>query len=188
MILQIKVGTMKNFCYLVWDEQTRDAAVIDPGFEVGKITDKIKGLGLRVRYILLTHLHFDHATEVRELKRFTNAKVIVNKKEDESEFADIFVKDEDIFKIGNKEIKIIETPGHTKGSVCYLFEDAIFTGDTLFIGGIYGRTDFGGNEKELKESLNKIFNIDENLKVYPGHDYGKVSVSTIKKEKEFFRD
>lgn len=186
MILQIKVGTMENFAYLIWDEESRDAAVIDPGFEVSKIMEKIKALGLRTRYILLTHLHFDHATDVRELKRLTNAKVAFNNKEKGSEIADQLIKEGDIIKVGNKEIKVIETPGHTAGGLCFLFEDSIFTGDTLFTGGMFGRTDLGGNEKQLKQSIKKILELPEKLKVYPGHDYSNKPISTIKEEKKFY--
>ena len=187
MILQVKVGTMQNFAYLLWDEQTRDAAVIDPGFEVSKIMEKIKALGLRTRYILLTHLHFDHATEVRELKRLTNAKVAFNEKEKGSEIADQSIKEGDVIKLGNKEIQVIETPGHTSGGLCFFFENAIFTGDTMFTEGTFGRIDIGGNKKDLEQSIKKILGLPENTIIYPGHDYSSKPTSTIKQEKKFYK-
>ncbi|HRZ85511.1 MAG TPA: MBL fold metallo-hydrolase [Candidatus Paceibacterota bacterium] len=187
MIIQIKVGTMENFAYIIWDESTRDAAVIDPGWEVNKILEKIKSLGLRTRYILLTHAHFDHASDVRELKRHTNAKILVNEKE-KAGFGDQMIKDGDIIKLGKKEIEIIETPGHTQGGVCFIFDrENIFTGDTLFTNGSYGRTDLpGGNEKDLGKSIKKILSLPGKMKLYPGHDYSNKPTSTIKEEKQYY--
>lgn len=195
MIIQIKVGFIGNICYIIWDKQTKEAAVIDPGFDGEKISSLIKNHGLRLKYIFLTHSHFDHVSAIPELKftgknKFGNNefKVIMHEKEENSKLADIQTKEGDVFYLGKKKIEVIETPGHTKGSVCYLFDNKyLFTGDTMFSNGAYGRTDLsGGSEKDMKESLKKLMKLNEKIKVYPGHDYSNFAESNIKREKEFY--
>ncbi|MFA5993070.1 MAG: MBL fold metallo-hydrolase [Candidatus Pacearchaeota archaeon] len=189
MILQLRIGTMANICYILWDEKTKEGAVIDPGWESDKIIKQIKDLGIKLKYILLTHLHFDHYDSVPDIKKATNAETVCNKKENVSEIIDKHVKEGDSLYLGSKKIKVIDTPGHTAGGVCYLFDEKyLFAGDTLFCKGGYGRTDLpGGSESQMKESLKKLMKLDENIIVYPGHNYSNCSESTIKNEKEFLK-
>lgn len=144
--------------------------------------------GLKLKYILLTHGHFDHVLGVNRMREKTGAKVLVNKADVErmeesanimetfgvsgiaTPKADDFIKDGDILKFGNTEIKVIGTPGHTEGGVCYLIGDKLFSGDTLFKNSV-GRTDLpGGDFAKLSKSIkNNLFNLEENTTVYPGH-------------------
>ncbi len=144
--------------------------------------------GLKLKYILLTHGHFDHVLGVNGMREKTGAKVLVNKADVErmeesanimetfgvsgiaTPKADDFIKDGDILKFGNTEIKVIGTPGHTEGGVCYLIGDKLFSGDTLFKNSV-GRTDLpGGDFAKLSKSIkNNLFNLEENTTVYPGH-------------------
>lgn len=186
--------------YLVWDEKTKEAVLIDCSEYKQEIINDINQLGLKVKYILLTHGHFDHVLGINEMVKATNAKVYVNKNDVElieniNEFGKLFgfdniepphidfnIEDEDIINLGDIEIKTLATPGHTEGGVCYLAENNLFSGDTLFKG-TYGRTDlFGGNFAKLINSLkNVIFKLDDNITVYPGHG----DRSDIRYEKEF---
>jgi len=173
MIIQLKVGPMENFCYIIYDKKTCEGAVIDPGWEVDKIIEKIKKENIKIKYILLTHLHFDHAQMLRELKKKVGGEVISSNKEPGSEFLDRFVKEGDELVLSDSKIEIIKTPGHSLGGLCFIFEDGIFTGDTYFSEGIYGRTDLpGGDGKELEKSIGRVREfIKKGYKVYPGHDY-----------------
>lgn len=156
--------------------------------------------GEKLKYILLTHGHFDHVLGINGMKEKTGAKVLVNKNDvarmEESAsimktfgvqgveipHADGFINDGDIIEFGNTKIKAIATPGHTEGGMCYLVDDKLFSGDTLFKGTV-GRCDLaGGNLKKLSDSVNnKLFAMDENITVYPGHG----PETTIDYEKQY---
>ena len=186
---QIPVGLMQNFSYLIGDEDSKEAAIVDPGWEIEKILEIAKKHGLNVKYILITHSHYDHIDKVKEIADATDATVYVHK-EDADEIKNRGVdkiktiKENDEITIGKMKIKVLHTPGHSPGSVCYLVENKLITGDTLFVENI-GRTDLpGGDPKIIAESLKKLKKLDENIEVYPGHDYGSVKHSTIKHEKK----
>ena len=142
---------------------------------------------VNLKYVILAHGHFDHVLGVNKTKQATEAKVLVNELDVErmNESADImntfgalgietpkadgFIKDGDVIKFGNKEIKAIHTPGHTQGSMCYLIDDKLFSGDTLFRDFV-GRCDLpGGDFGKMKESIKKLFTLDDNIEVYSGH-------------------
>ena len=176
------LGSLQTNCYVVIDEETNKAVVIDPGAEANYLIKEIENLGINIDKILLTHCHFDHNGAVKELKEKFNCKVYINK--DEEEYMEIdstgifgklpkfyeYVNEGEIINSGNLNFKVIFTPGHTKGGTCYLINDSIFTGDTLFNGSI-GRTDFlGGSYNDLIEGIeSKLMILDENITVYPGH-------------------
>lgn len=192
------LGAIENNNYLLVDDDTKEAVLIDCTEESQDIDNTLKEYGATLKYILLTHGHFDHVLGVNDFKRKYNCKVLINE-EDKimldtmKDFAknfglgevaiqtvDGFVKENDIIKFGENEIKVIHTPGHTKGGVCYLVDDKLFSGDTLFYESV-GRTDLpGGNFEQIKSSIQeKLFTLDENIKVYPGHGWE----STIGHEK-----
>lgn len=179
-------GALENNCYLITDEDTGKSALIDCTDSSSKMRDFISGAD--IEYILLTHGHYDHIGGVEEIKKITGAKVVISAQDEymltssraslaafcsglhNDTDADILVSDRDVINLGKTEIRVMSTPGHTKGSVCYLCGDCIFSGDTLFFCSC-GRTDFpSGNSDEMLSSLRKIAAIEGNLKVYPGHD------------------
>ena len=185
---QIKVGSMQNFSYIIGDEKSKEAAIVDAGWEPEKLVEATKNKGIKIGYILLTHNHYDHVNALTKLFELTKAKIIVHE-EDAGFIGNLglpfkAVKDNDEIDIGKLKIKVIHTPGHTPGSVCYLAENKLITGDTLFVEAI-GRVDLpGGNIKQMYESLQKLKKLDDNVEVYPGHDYGSKQHSTIAYEKE----
>ena len=201
-IEQIKVGFMGVFCYLVWCEKTREALVIDPAGDEETIVDRIREKGLDLNYIVNTHGHGDHTHGNSKMKSLTEAKIVMHELDDQmfnspqgqersrqwgftpSDPADIFVKDGDEIVIGNVSLQVIHTPGHTPGGVCLLAEGNVFTGDTLFVGGI-GRTDLpGASTAEFMESIKeKLLTLPGETIVWPGHDYGARPSSTIENEK-----
>lgn len=184
---------MQNFNYLVGDATTKECAYIDPAWEVDRVLKIAETDGYRVTKILLTHHHFDHVEGVQAVVERTNAEIYVHaddRPEVDTGAARVHVvREGDSFFLGKLQVKVIHTPGHTPGSVCYWFfsdEDPIghlFTGDTLFQGNC-GRSDLpGGSPKTLYQSLQRLKGLEPTLKVYPGHDYGVKPVSTIAYEK-----
>jgi hydroxyacylglutathione hydrolase len=183
MILkQIHSGYDLNFAYLIADEKTKEAVIIDPSVDISKIKKEIKGF--KIKYIINTHSHLDHIAGNEELKGLTSAKIIQHEVSPEKH--DISVKDNQELKLGKLTLKFIYTPGHIKDHVCILVENKLFTGDLLFVGTIGGTGQrFKGSDlREQFESLQKIKNMDDNTEIYPGHDYGNKPTSTIKYEKE----
>jgi|SRR3989338_13977 len=187
---QIPIGPMQNFVYIVGDESIKEAAVVDCGWEIDKIIEIAEKDTLKITKIILTHYHYDHAQKVNELADRTKAEIYFH--EDESQFLKTAINNEkssklknnDIINVEKTKIKVIHTPGHTPGSICLLAEDKLITGDTLFVSAI-GRTDLpGGDAIKLFESLQKLKKLDDNIKIYPGHDYGETKFSTIGNEKK----
>ncbi|MEM5832504.1 MAG: hydroxyacylglutathione hydrolase family protein [Candidatus Aenigmatarchaeota archaeon] len=171
---------LRNLTYLIFNEKTREAIVIDPT-EAKKVLEIIEKHGLKLKFIINTHSHFDHIAGNEELKKKTGAKIVAH--ENSLINSDLKVKDNDVLKIGNLKIKVIHTPGHTNDSICLLIDKKLFTGDTIFVKS-YGRTDLPtGNFNELINSVEKLKKLDDDIKIYPGHDYGDKKVSTIKEEK-----
>ncbi|MBU0466763.1 MAG: MBL fold metallo-hydrolase [Nanoarchaeota archaeon] len=174
---------MENFSYILVDEETKQAAVVDPGFEHEKILNKAKEQNLKITKILLTHTHFDHITDLGKLMEKTKAKVYVHKDESLT-VPHENIKDNDIITLGKIKIKVLHTPGHSAGGVCFLIDNKLFTGDTLFVNSI-GRTDLPeSDEKQMFQSLKKLSKLPDNIEVYPGHDYGNKKSSTICEEKK----
>lgn len=172
-----------NFSYIIADETTREAAVIDPSFNTEAITQIVKTHGFQLKYIINTHGHADHTAGNHELQERFNAKIVAHKKSKINKH--ISVEDGDAIKIGKVTVKVIHTPGHTPDSICLLVNGKLLTGDTLFVGEC-GRTDLpGGSAEEMYNSLfNKILKLNDEIEVYPGHDYGEQPNSTIGRERK----
>jgi len=180
---QIEVGNMQNFTYILEDESSGEGIIIDPSWDLDKIEQVIKRNDLKIRYIVNTHHHFDHVLGNEAMKKSTSAKIIQHEAS-ELKF-DIAVTDGDKISFGDYELLVIHTPGHSKDSICLVGDGKIFSGDTLFVGNC-GRIDLpGGSSKELYHSLLDIINnLDDNLVLYSGHNYGSTPTSTLGNEKE----
>ncbi|HET9773814.1 MAG TPA: MBL fold metallo-hydrolase [Nitrososphaeraceae archaeon] len=182
-IEQIQVGQMANFTYLIIDEEEKEIAIIDPSWDLDKIFEIIKRNSYRVKFIINTHTHFDHILGNEQVLAITNCQIVQH--ENSMDRHDIAVKDGDRIRVGNIVIDILYTPGHSKDSICLIVDSKIiFTGDTLFVGNC-GRIDLpGGNVNEMYDSLlRRIIKLNDELTVYPGHNYGMKTVSTIGEEK-----
>jgi sulfur dioxygenase len=175
-----------TYTYLVWDESTKEAAVIDSVLEqVDRDYQHIEELGLNVKYLLETHIHADHITGAGPLRKKTGAQIVVHKNSG-SECADILAVENDTFTLGEQMIKVLHTPGHTNNDITYLIDGAAFTGDTLLVRDC-GRTDFqlGSNEAMYDSLTNKLFTLPADTLVFPAHDYKGFSQSTIGEEREY---
>ena len=182
-VYQIEVGNMQNFTYILEDEDTDDAIVLDPSWDIDEIQKIIEKNNLKVKYIVNTHHHFDHTIGNEHLKKITDAKIIQHNASTLKN--DVTVSDGDKIKFGNSEITVFHTPGHSKDSICLVGDGKIFSGDTLFVGNC-GRVDLpGGSAKELYHSLFEVLcKMDEKQDLYPGHNYGSSPTSTLGKEKK----
>ena len=192
-------GPIEANNYLVADEKSKEAVLIDCSETVEKVLDDVKNLGLNVKYILLTHGHFDHVMGINDMKQKLNAKVLINEKDksqvemtktilstfgihvEKNPVYDEFIDGNTELKIGEIPIKILETPGHTEGGLCYLIENKLFSGDTLFKNYV-GRTDLpGGSFSKLENSIkNVLYKLDDSTEVFPGHN----DMTTIGYEKK----
>ena len=191
-----------NNNYLIVDEETKNAALIDCSSIDDRIDEEIEKQGANLKYILLTHGHFDHIAGIRP-NRFKNNPQIVRHKADldwldnANQYlpmfgrpeitipkVDIFVEDGDIIQLGSLEIKVLHTPGHTQGGVCYLVDGNLFSGDTIFREAV-GRCDLeGGNFNQIVESIeDKIFTLPPKTVIYPGHG----NITSVEWEKEHNR-
>jgi glyoxylase-like metal-dependent hydrolase (beta-lactamase superfamily II) len=179
---QIQVGNMQNFTYVVEDEDTDEGIIIDPSWDLDQIEQVIKRNNLKIKYIINTHHHFDHTLGNEGMLKFTDAKIIQHEKSELKH--DIAVKDGDMIEFGNSKLTVLHTPGHSKDSMCLIGDGKIFSGDTLFVGNC-GRIDLpGGSAKELYHSLfDVLYSLNDDLVLYPGHNYGHSSTSTIRQEK-----
>ena len=168
------VGWLSTNCYVLGCEETREAAVIDPGMETKKETEQIlefiKEKGFRVKYIINTHGHPDHVSGNVALKEATGAPILIHEKATEHVGADRKLRDGEALQVGNFKLTVLHTPGHTPDGISLLVDDAVFTGDALFAGSI-GRTDFaGGSYQELIRSIKtKLMSLPDSFKVYCGH-------------------
>ncbi|MBC3887650.1 MBL fold metallo-hydrolase [Acetobacterium paludosum] len=187
-VIKKSLGQMGTNCYVFWDEKSLEAAVIDPGFKDQRIVEIIEKNKLKVKYILLTHGHFDHIGGVSQIKEITGAKVLIHKSDADCLTnagrnlstaigmpfdlapADGYLSEGEKIQVGDMNIQVFYTPGHSKGGVCFLVGDTLFAGDTLFNTSI-GRTDFpDGDLAELLSGVQKkLFVLDDNTKVLPGH-------------------
>ncbi len=173
-----------TYSYLLWDPESRDAAIIDPVLEQSsRDISLIRRLRLRLRYTLETHMHADHITGSGALREALNSIVLVHENSG-AKCADVLVKDGDFIPLGRQRIHILATPGHTGCDICLLVDGAVFTGDTLLIGGC-GRTDFQlGDAGQLFDSITqRLFTLPDSTIVFPGHDYNGHHQSTIGEEK-----
>lgn len=173
-----------NFSYVIADEETGEAAVVDSSFNSGEIIKILKAKGFRLKCIINTHGHSDHTAGNAELIAALGGKIVAYKHSRVN--FDVGIEDGDVLSVGKIPIKVIYTPGHTADSVCLLVDkEKLLTGDTLFVGEC-GRTDFpGGSSKSMYDSLfNKLLKLNGDVEVYPGHDYGLKPSSTIGEEKK----
>ncbi len=171
-----------NFSYIIADEESREAIVIDPSYNGDVILDFAIKNGLKIKFIVNTHDHGDHVMDNSKIKKRFNSKIVAHKLS--KTYKDIEVVEGDIIKIGKIDLRVIHTPGHTPDSICLLLDKKLLTGDTLFVGEC-GRTDLiGGNPADMYNSLfGKLMKLDDDIEVYPGHDYGLKRKSTIREEK-----
>jgi len=187
------VGMLSTDCYVVHCRKTKAAIVIDPGFdspsEAEQILNYVDEEKLDVKFIVDTHGHEDHVSGNRFLKKKYNAPICIHKYDADvvndlgadTAPANVILNEGDNLEFGDAKLSVMHTPGHSPGSICLLGEKLIFTGDTLFAGGI-GRTDFaGGSDRDMRLSLGKLLRLPEGLVVYPGHG----SATTIGEEKRF---
>lgn len=185
-VLQLKLGPMDNFSYLAWDEETRDAVVIDPAWQPERIQDAVKKEKLKLHAVLLTHAHPDH---INAVGAFAGGDLPVYLNEGDYFMLDArpaglkTVADGETVQAGMLKLGVLHTPGHTPGSVCYHAGKAVFTGDTLFIGEC-GRVDLPGSSPEaLYDSFAKLARLPDDAVVYPGHSYnGDTSTFGVQKE------
>lgn len=175
-----------TYTYIIADRQTKEAAIIDPVLEtVDRDLKLIDELGLRLVYVLDTHIHADHITGAGEIRSRTEAKTAVSRRAN-VDCVDIALEDGQELTLGNKKIKVIATPGHTDTCLTFSFEGMVFTGDALLIRGC-GRTDFQqGSADDLYDSVHeKLFQLPDDTVVYPGHDYRGLTSTTIGLEKAY---
>lgn len=199
----LMVGELAANCYIVTDKTTGYCAVIDPGGFSDKLDNELANIGYdNLKYIILTHAHFDHISGANELLEKTNHNaeiamgeldlpVLSDSRLNLSEYflevpignikCNILLHDGDILTMGDTVFKIIHTPGHTQGSICIMCGNSIFTGDTLFHRS-HGRTDFPtGSDSEMRESLIKLAGIKGDYKIYPGHN----EPTTLEEERKY---
>jgi glyoxylase-like metal-dependent hydrolase (beta-lactamase superfamily II) len=205
VIEQIIVGHMAVCCYLLGDENTKEAALVDPSSDFEKINAVIEKYKFKITKIINTHGHLDHIGGNRYYIKKTGARLFIH----EADFYFLkkkvnrliefikggrsikhevgFLKDGDLFTIGNTEIRVIHTPGHSPGSICLYFDGNLLTGDTLFTEGA-GRTDFsGGCSDSILDSIkNRILTLPEETIIWPGHHYGRFPVSSVKEQKKYY--
>ncbi|MGI0063495.1 MAG: hydroxyacylglutathione hydrolase family protein [Nitrosopumilaceae archaeon] len=180
---QIEVGNMQNFTYILEDEDTGEAIILDPSWNLDEIQKVITRHDLKVKYIVNTHHHFDHTLGNEAMAKETEAKILQH--EASTLKHDITLVDEQKIKFGNSQLTVFHTPGHSKDSICLVGDGKIFSGDTLFVGNC-GRVDLpGGSAQELYHSLFDIlYKMDESLVLYSGHNYGSTPISTLANEKK----
>ena len=188
IIKTLPIGPLETNCYIVGCETTGEGLIIDPASDDDTIIQQVKKLNLTIKYILLTHGHFDHCCGLSAMKREFDVPVAVHP--DDIPFVaqaklhgkmygidvpdiilpDTFIQEDDCFEIGTYTLRAIHTPGHTPGGVCFVCAKHLFSGDTLFSGSI-GRTDLpGGNHTQIIASIKtKLYTLPDDTLVYPGH-------------------
>jgi len=185
---QIEVGPMENFVYLIGDKNKKECVMVDPAWEVDRVLREAQADDMKVTGGLITHTHFDHCNGAEELLAKTKSKIYVH--QNEAGFlkgmkSDIVPVDSGYkLAVGDLEVQFLHTPGHTPGSQCFLVQNRVVSGDTLFINAC-GRCDLpGGNASQMYESLQRLASLDESTILLPGHNYAEVPTSTIGTEKQ----
>ncbi|MBP8626689.1 MAG: MBL fold metallo-hydrolase [Syntrophorhabdaceae bacterium] len=202
-VKQMEVGGFAVFAYIVGCKITKEALVIDPAADCERIYSEATERGYNIRYIVNTHSHVDHIIGNRRMKELTGAEIVIHENEayslvnqstymlsmfggEPSPPADVTVREGDYITIGKTSLRVIHTPGHSPGSISLYHNGIVFTGDTLFVGGV-GRTDLeGGSWETLVSSIHKkLFTLPDETIVAPGHNYGDSAKSTIGREKVY---
>ena len=191
LLKQLEIGPMQNFIYFVGDKEKKEVVVIDPAWDVKLILESAKKEDLKITGALVTHGHFDHTNGVEDLLSKLDIPVYINNTE-----ADFFkfkwgkenvkkVHAGEKLKVGNTEIEFIHTPGHTPGSQCFLINDNLVSGDTLFIDGC-GRCDLaGGSVEQMFDTIsNKLMKMKNNTIIFPGHNYASKKYDTLENQKK----
>ncbi|MFC1690924.1 MBL fold metallo-hydrolase [Nanoarchaeota archaeon] len=177
-------GFDRNLAYLVWDEDTKEAAVIDTALQAEFIFHEAKQQKLKIKYAFIMHSHFDHT---KDLEKYKEKQIKLVAHQGIKGDRDIGVNDNQEIELGKCKLTVLYTPGHTPDGISIFVDDKppkLFTSDTLFIG-TAGRTDIeGGDQGMLLQSLKRLSLLPEDTVVYPGHDYGKTQTSTIGNEKK----
>src|SRR3972149_3078296 len=172
-----------NFSYVIADENTRETAVVDAGFNADEIRKILSGENLKLIFIVNTHDHIDHVLGNDELKLRSGAKTVAHRLSKTT--TDVRVDENDVIRVGRVSVKVFYTPGHSADSICLLADDKkLLTGDTLLVGSV-GSTEMpGGDAKNMYDSLfNKLLKFEGDVEVYPGHDRGAKPSSTLGEEK-----
>jgi glyoxylase-like metal-dependent hydrolase (beta-lactamase superfamily II) len=185
-IRQLIDRSSSTYTYLVWDEVSREAAIIDAVREqIERDSQLIEELDLQLRYALETHVHADHITASGLLRERFGCQICVHAKVG-SDCPDIKLDDKDRIRLGEQQIEALYTPGHTDTDLCYLIHGAVFTGDILLIHGS-GRTDFqSGDAGSSYDSITgRLFSLPDETLVYPAHDYNGFTCSSIGEERRF---
>ncbi|MDP3919215.1 MAG: MBL fold metallo-hydrolase [Candidatus Omnitrophota bacterium] len=184
---QLEVGPMQNYIYLIGDKNKRECVMVDPAWDVDSVLAAAQADNMKVTGALVTHTHYDHVNGAEDLVARMNGKIYVHKSE--AEFLkglQSYIEKVDSgykLKIGDIEITFIHTPGHTPGSQCFLVNDRLVSGDTLFINAC-GRCDLpGGNVADMYESLVRLAKLGDDVILFPGHNYDEDPTSTLGKEK-----
>jgi len=194
LIKTIPVGMLATDCYIITDEESKECAVVDPGAEAAVIVDYIESNKLKPVAVFLTHGHWDHhmglegVSDEFDVPCYIHSGDVNRSGQSGRHMIDdngklSFYSEGDVIKIGGLEVKVLETPGHSPGSVTLMCQNALFTGDTLFRGDC-GRTDLeGGSEDIMMRSLKRLYELDGDFEVYPGHEES----SSLNYERSFNR-
>ena len=173
---------MQNFSYIIFDEHDKVGVIIDPSWDLEKILEFLEKNKISAKYIINTHTHFDHVLGNDQVAEITKAAIIQHEKS--SLKKDRSVREGEIINVGQVELEVLYTPGHSEDSICLIVDkEDIITGDTLFVGNI-GRVDLPGSSPDsMYDSLSRIAMLEDSLVVYPGHNYGMTPTSTILNER-----
>ena len=188
-VRQLKLGPMDNFVYLVGADDAKETAIVDPAWDVEEAVRAAEEDGRKLTHALLSHHHFDHVNGVPAVLAQGGIRVFAHRAdvsrlapEVQGEIAPLGAGDS--VEVGPLRVQAMHTPGHTPGSTCWHAGDGLFAGDTVFVNAC-GRCDLaGGDPEQMFQSLRRVSQLPDEVKLYPGHDYGDVPVSSIAREKE----